>query len=386
MADLILGQPSNLTTVSAGGGGNVRVTYDPWELDWEFFDAIAIGHWLANTTTAVSDDIVAKGGSEHLGYWFEISTAFPDANWNTGNRITPQRQAAINQYATFALAIAAMALYDVLLVWYFNTANRRVWITGPAFVAKAGSVWGMLSRNQIGTKLGVQYSGDNSAQAVQVFVRNLTTGAVGYTSTVGKEGFGVRYSRLLSYSATLSVSTRQAGGATQIDNCFVLGSLISGSGINVAVASLLYNNTVMDLYYGYNLGNKANVVTNCVASECAACFAATGGGAVLTYCADTDGTLPVHATNLRNQDARTQLRFFYDLASPGQKKFTSDGRIQQDSVLAVAGLAIPAVPYDADGQLRPDPPSIGAWQPYAPCYAPGAEMIRGALRQQAEVA
>ena len=100
MADLILGQPSNLTVASAGTGGNVRMTYAPWELDWEWFTTIVVGDWLANTTTGVSAQIIAKGGAENLGYWFEVGVAFPSANWNTGDRITPQRQAAINQYAT----------------------------------------------------------------------------------------------------------------------------------------------------------------------------------------------------------------------------------------------------------------------------------------------
>jgi len=96
------------------------------------------------------------------------------------------------------------------------------------------------------------------------------------------------------------------------------------------------------------------------------------------YCADTDGTLPVHATNLLNQDMRTNLRFFFDLARPGDKAFAWDSRIHQDSVLTGAGLAIPAVVYDADGQLRPDPPAIGAYEPYSTCYAPAAEIVRGA--------
>ena len=397
MADLILGQPSNLTTVSAGGGGNVRVTYAPWELDWGWFDAIAIGHWLANTTTATSDDIVAKGGSEHLGYWFEISTAFPDANWNTGNRITPQRQAAINQYATFALAVAAMAVHDTFLVWYRTTANFRAWNETIFFTGAAvGSVWGMLSRCQIVNKSMINYTGNLLAQNIQVRVVNLrrtgsaTSAGLGshvlYNPGVAQAGAGIWVDRMVCTGGGGGSAVNIRATATA-NTCLITNSLAFGTDLGFAVttnAQTILNCTAIGCFNsGFNL--NVNVAGgNLVAAECGTADFVTAG--LCQNCADTDGSLPVHATNLRNQDMRTQLRFFFDLASPGLKKFPRDYRIQEDSVLVGAGLLQALVPRDCDGRLRPNPPSIGAWEPYSACYSPGAELIRGALRQQAEVA
>ena len=395
MADRICGYPTNFTTVSAGTGGNVRVTYAPWELDWEFFDAIAIGHWLANTTTATSDDIVAKGGSEHLGYWFEISTAFPDANWNTGDRIAPQRQAAINQHATFALAVAAMAVNDVFLIWYRNLRNARTWAAVITFSNIAGSAWGMPSRQQLhllGANVAgeVSFAGNLLAQNVQAIVANLTFQAsagsnhawVAYSPAAAQEGQGVWVRRCVgigSGSAGFYI-LRALAGTIKITNCVGYGAFGNSFSVNIAAVGLEIYDSI-SIYGGINMLFGANVAgRNLVAEE------GTGvdfsGGALCQNCASTDGTLVVHATNLRNQDARTQLRFFHDMASPGQNKFpTPDGRIFFDSVLKGSGVALALVPRDADGRLRPDPPSIGAYEPYAVAYAPAAELIRGASKR-----
>jgi hypothetical protein len=397
MADMICGQPTNLTTVSNGTGGNIRVTLAPWELDWEWFDLIAVGHWLANTTTAVSDDIVAKGGTEATGYWFEISTAFPDANWNSGDRICPQRQAAINQFATFALAFAAMANNDFLLVWYCTATNRRSWSGGLDFNAKGGSIWGMLSRKQLIISCaitGIRYAGNLAGMNIQSRVVNLSFCSYGLNSfgvynqpTLGFNGAGVRVSRCLIFSATNGLwnSSNATANVVQFDNCILL---LCAVGIFLGSKDLkVYSHTVSFCAQGYNGATagapSAGKNNNNVALECSVCF--TGAGMVNSArnCADTDGTLPVDATNLRNQDARTQLQTFFDLASPGAKKFPPDFRIHHDSVLAGAGLAIAGLPRDADGQLRPDPPSIGAYEPCSTAYAPGAQIVRGAQNRGA---
>jgi len=384
MADLILGQPSNLTTVSAGTGGNIRVTYEPWELDWEWFDTIAIGNWLANTTTAVSVAITAKGGAEHLGYWFEINLAFPSANWNTGDRITPQRQAAINQFATFAAAIAAMAFNDVFLIWYQSLANLRCWSESQQFANIAGSEWGMLSRRQIyingaGTT-SISFTGNLLGQNQQSVIRNLgisaqaNVGCITYSPIAGQAGAGLRLSRCAikgSASTGVSFGTNANNNTCQMDNCAYMGGIrgvVMPANKGVIYDSVCYNtgNT------GFEMGSSAS--RNCVAFEVAtSCYT---GALNCLNCADTDGTLPVNPTNLRNQDVRTQFRFFWDTASPGDLRRPEDVRIHLDSVLAGVGVAVPAVVTDADGQLRPDPPSIGAYEPYPVAYAPGAEIIR----------
>ena len=391
MADRIIGQATNLTTVSAGGGGNVRVTYDPWELDWEFFDAIAIGHWLANVTTATSDDIVAKGGSEHLGYWFEISTAFPDANWNTGNRIAPQRQAAILQYATFAAAVAAMAEGDIFLVWYNGLTNSRFWVERVNFTNISGSILGMLSRNQLTMNPGnsfVVYSGNLLAQVVQSVVSNLlllpkgtsVQHSVIYGPTAGQAGAGLWAKRLYIIGGAgrgVQFSNYNAG-TMKITNCGAFGINTVGFALSgVADVDVFNCVAVGNAGGGFSLQN-ATLGRNLVAFGNVPDFTLAAG---CRNCASGDATLPAGPTNLLSQNPRTQLRFFYDLASPGQKKFPLDFRIDQDSVLSAAGVAVALVPRDADGRLRPDPPSIGAYEPYAVAYAPAAELIRGASKR-----
>ena len=391
MADLILGQPSNLTVVSNNGAGFVRVTYAPWELDWEFFDAIAIGNWLANTTTAVSVDITAKGGAEHLGYWFDLNQAFPSANWNTGDRITPQRQAAISQFATFAAAVAAMAVLDVFLVWYQSTTNKRVWLTGRiVFAGTAGSVWGMLSRRQIGivnnssvNNSVIHYSGNLLAQNQQVHVTNLVVATtnqminVYYNPTAGQAGQGILVKRVETYGgrgASIYILVANAGTCA-IYNCFgarctVFIAIINNCGPIANCAGIHAQN------YAFNL--NSNVGLNCFAMEISTLGFANAANA--RFCADTDNSLPVAAGNLRNQNPRTQLRTFRDLASPGLKKFPEDLRFDQDSVMSLAGQAVVAVPRDCDGRLRPAPPSMGPFEYGTSAFVPAAEIIRPALR------
>jgi hypothetical protein len=386
MTDRIVGYPTNLTTVSNNGAGFVRVTLAPWELDWEWFDLMAVdgSNYLANTTTGVAVAITAKGGAENTGYWFDINQAFPSANWVTGNRITPQRQVGINQYATIAAAMAALANNDTMMMWYSNTINQRIWSGNFSFFNKGGSIWGMLSRKQIHlfhtahAVALIQYSGNLVGQNVQAFVVNASLATTGntydlyYAPTVGQAGAGVRISRCLFIGGRIGiVSTNAAANTFQVDNSIFLGCFSVGA---VTYPHYSYFNTTIRCYTGmsYNVLGR-----NCVDIESGQGFLNLGW----QYCADTDGSLPVHATNLRNQNMRTQLLTFYDLASPGQKKFPDDPRIQRGSVLVGAGVQLAAVPVDADGRTRPNPPAQGAYEPYEACYAPGSEIIRGASKR-----
>lgn len=388
MSDLLLGQPTNLTVVSSGTGGAVRVTYAPWELDWGIFALINVGHWLANTTTASVGVITAKGGAENLGYWFEIAVAFPNVNWNTGNRISPQRQAATAQFATFAAGVGAMAADDFLFAWYANAINRRSWRESVSFAGKPGSVWGMLSRNQIGIGLpsahGITYSGDLSAMAQQQIVANLwiatatNFSGVIFSSGVGQGGFGIRCTRLKIYGGYNGINIGgNPSGICNIDHCQLAmcaaNSIISTTSPLVRFCSAMFGNTAFSLGVG-------GVGQNLVASECSQSNFPSGA---FDHCASTDGTPAAGVGNLLNQDARTQLKFFFDNARPGDKAFPFDLRIHQDSVLRGAGAAIPGLSRDLDNQLHPEPPSIGAYEPYHTCYAPAAELVRGSAQRGA---
>jgi len=386
VADRIIGQATNLTTVSAGGGGNVRVTYAPWELDWEWFDTIAIGHWLANVTTATSDDIVAKGGSEHLGYWFEISTAFPSANWNSGNRIAPQRQAAILQYATFAAALAAMANDDYFLVWYRNAANVRYWDQYCNFDNHGGSIWGMLSRKQIffataspTAQSSVYYRFNLLGMAVTAVCKNLTfasaVAGVAFSPTAGQEGQGVSVERcrgLNSYCASFTVAAAAKAGCRVVNCEAILDNGNNGFNQNAQVP--IYFCTAFMCTAGYNIAAPAQ---NLLAVEC-------GSDAGFNGATNSIGTSLVnqfqpHATNLLAQDPRTQIRLLYDLARPGNKAFIPDVRIHWDSVCRGRGVAIAGITRDADGVLRPDPPSVGAYEPVPVGYSPAGDLVMPTL-------
>jgi len=388
MPDLILGQPTNLTTVTDNGAGFCRVTFAPWELDWEFYLGILTTgvHYIANTTVGNSSAITAKGGAEHLGYWFDTDRAFP-GGWATGNRCTPQRQAAILQHATLAAAMAAGANYDWFLMWYSNAINCRAWFDAARMIGKYFNMWGMLSRKQVKlisatlTTYGIRAEGNLLAQAVQLQWINLavigyTSVTISYSPTAGQAGAGVLVRRCYgSGGLYVFAAANHTAGTVEWQNCDSHGGQI---GFYAGIAR-----NCSAVYQRYGFFNSEDPLRNLVAAACAGSCYSGGALAGAQYCADTDGTLPVHATNLLNQDMRTNFRFFFDLARPGDKAFAWDSRIHQDSVLTGAGLAIPAVVYDADGQLRPDPPSIGAYEPYSTCYAPGAEIVRGARRRGA---
>ena len=392
MADRILGFPTNFTTVSAGGGGNIRVTYAPWELDWEFFDLIATDstHYLANTTTVVSDCIVAKGGAEHLGYWFEIDQAFPDANWSSGDRITPQRQVAILNHLTFAAAIAAMAANDVFLIWYQSVLNKRVWTQESLpFANTGGGAWGMLSRKQ--TMImgnpgndAIVYSGNQSAVNIQAPIRNLEirTGgqnAIDYNPNAQQLGAGLNIQRVRAGGVTMGVVVFAAtAGTILVRNCEFLGCLI-GINFTTTLGHTIDFTSAWRCSSGFNINSAAG--RNLLSFECGT------DGTNLANCLNCASSVSAAgatnfpaAGNLKGINPRTQMLTFYDLARPGNKAFAKDVRLHHDSILAGAGVAVAGATRDAEGRLRPNPPAIGPYEPRSTAYAPGAEIVYGARR------
>lgn len=387
MADLIVGEPTNLTVVMDNGAGFVRVLLDPWELDWEFFGLLATDgtHFLANTTTAASAAITAKGGQEHLGYWFDINVAFPSVAWNTADRITPQRQAAISQFANFPAGVGGLVNDDVLLGWYPSTSEDEVhYTTTLDFNNKGGGIWGMLSSSRVTIATGsviCQYRGNLAGMTVQAPFKNISAignafnNGITFNPNAAQEGPGLDIDRYLGYNVPLRIQ-RATAGTINIRNSrfFCIHGFLWAIYIDAAgTQQNIYNNTALFCINGFQVNNSAG--RNLVVAGGVQGFS---NAANCQNCADEDGTLPVHATNLRNQDMRTQLRFFFDYASPGRKKFPVDCRIERDSVLSGAGVAVAGNTYDPDRTTHPNPPAIGAYEPANVVYAPGAEIIRGA--------
>jgi hypothetical protein len=396
VADLILGEPTPFTTMSDNGAGAQRITFAPWELDWEFFNAInPVAHFIANTTAGQAFPVIAKGGAENLGYWFDVDT--PAGTWASGDRCTPQRQLGIQQFPTFLAATLAMANDDVFLVWYQNVANRRTWAERILWVDEGGRAWGMLSRQQIGiippaddTEC-VMNGGNLSVMAGQTMITNFTLTSVGenairYAPLMGAQwvqGNGILITRCRIRGGVNGVYIdRCNAGSCLIGNCVFTGCL---NGVNLPADAdevFVYYSDAVDCNVGFNFDDNRVIPRNLVASECAVCFQGVGIANCLN-CADTDGTLPIAATNLRNCDTRAEIFFFHDLARPGNKAFDYDWRSHFDSVLRAAGVAVGYAPlaWDADGLLRPGPPSIGAYEWRSTAYAPGAKMVRGYAKQ-----
>jgi len=367
-------------------GGFVRVVFPAWGLDIGWYDLIAVGHWIGNVTAGGTSAITAKGGTEYQGFWFDTAEVWGVSVWANGDRCSPIRQAALFQHANFALAIAAMANNDFLLAWYINVANRRDWDTFVGFANVAGSVWGMLSRRQIGLHNQfntIHYSGNLLGQNVQAIAANLRlTGQSTpfyYNPAVGQAGAGVRLTRsfLMDVSGyTFLVGANATAGTCQVDNCFFWNCA------NRAIAStpgiLVYFCTVMQCVTGINIV-AATVVRNCLAVDCTTAGFAGAGLAAIRNCASTDATPPVDPTNLGNQ-TYAQIALFYDLAGPGNLVFPPHGCIHNDSVCRGAGTPIAGLDRDIDYRLRdPVNPSIGCCEGHPVAFAPAADLIRGHL-------
>jgi len=376
MADIIVGYATDQTVMS-NDGGLIRVTFGPWELDREFFAAINVGHWIANVTLAGPAGngvaIIAKGGTEDIGYWFTINLPWGTAGWANGNRCSPQRQVVMNNQLTVAASMLVMAMNDTFLMWYSNANNSRAWLENIFFQDIAGSVWGMLSRRQIqiasNNVAQINFWGNLAAQNQQAVVQNITIGTGGnnqlgllYMPTAGQEGAGLRGTRCSEYGDNIAFCVGQALPATcQFDHCHAqmatVGFEVFGGGGSVE----MYFNTAALCGTGFELGDAGEIVRNCLAFECGLGF--NGIGNVLpnvTFNAETGATLPVDPTNLSGMN-RNQIRVWFDNA---HGFFGRDFRILGvnspiPSVLVGAGVAVAGLGTDCDGNPHADPPSIG---------------------------
>lgn len=368
MADWIVGyapQPA----LSDDGTGNTRVTFGPWELDWEWFNLMAVGvDFVANTNTLTTALITAKGGAERTGYWFDLQLAF--GTWAAGDRCSPQRGAVVNWRTTPALAYAAMANLDSALVWYSTTTG---WSTHGVFNAAAGvkgiDVFGMLSRYRVTFNGGLyilNLSGNLAAINRQLVFRNI--------SAIGS----ANYIRIVGWTDTAALPT---GLGVMVDRCAALGLaelIITGNGVlrccevrnsfcigNASVAAVNCNGNcgfiarfVTVLHGpGFTANGTASLMENCVAmwpSTAAAGVCYNGmAAATINNCLASDATgNPVLLDNRTDADAAWW--FDNDYGNNCMDPF-----IMSTSFFRGQGVAIPGLTWDILGEPRANPPSLG---------------------------
>lgn len=340
-------------TVTVSGNNIVFGAYD---LDAAWVDGIATdgSHYLYNVTDNNTKAITGVSGTEATGYTFTVADA---TGWATGERVCPIRQNTGYQYATAALLLAAATAGDTALCFSAN-AGCMVLLASPAAAGTTVVLnwWGGYAQRRAGfANTGTASNanclamiGNLSGLATQATVQNLTIAGgywgVCYNDTNGGGG-GVRVSRCTVIHSTSIGIYIGAGGAneSQVDNCELL---YCAYGIYTQVASLCYNNSAFKcILYAYDNTNQASTWTNCYA-----CGSGTGDwqrvtNATITYCADSDSTLPVATGNLRGQTA-AQFAFWHNTDGG---HFNPTCRLLTSSVCYGAGTAVTGIDTDIEG-------------------------------------
>lgn len=381
MPDWQVGYPPT-PTLADRGDGRTRVTYAPWELDSWFFDQITTAGacYLQNCTLAQVSQIVGKGGTERTGYWFDCQVAF--GVWAAGNRIAPQRSAAVNWQTTMAAALAAAATLDSCLIWYSATTLNRQWTTFiNAGTVKGIDIFFMLARRKLVVVMAnntnfYSFSGVLNPIVRQIIIRNATM----YARTGGGTTQFVNWN-----------DTGGAGAGVILESC----ALVGGVGINIlagaarvcvlrnvamhytaalapaaGMTAISYNNTLMGGGHG-NLLNLASWVSNVmVMSPLAAACYQNMAGAVFQTSGSSDATgTPAGLQNL----VVAQLAPWC-LNGYGNFIQKDLARVLNTSILVGAGTPIASVPADMDNNPRSlTAPTVGAhegtqkpWQNYVP--------------------
>jgi len=357
-------------TLSDRGDGNTRVTFDGWELDWEFYGEIAVDgtHFMYNVTAGATAAIIAKGGAERTGYYFDLNLAF--GTWAAGNLMAPVRGNWMNQNNTLAGAFAAAANLDSLLIWYVDAANNLFWgEIVSANTTKGVDVLGMTSERRTSlSELNHMYylNGNLAGITRQIIFRNLALfcgkanagHGIWWNDTSGA-GLGIRVTRCVIHSAYIAFRP-QAGlnNCCQIDNCIIVSS--SRAGIFANMPALCYFTTVIGS--NSSVGANAGFEFNFLASTCVNCVAAwnptgdfieLGGMAAFTNNGSSDATGTAGLQNL----TRATFAFWQD---NDYGNFGYDFRVVRTSTLLGAGVAVAGLTYDIDGNTRADPPTPGA--------------------------
>lgn len=300
-------------TVSDNGSGKVRVTFAANAFSWSHADrTLTDGSWyLANTTTAQSAAITAKGGTKATGFWFDLGgVAYPSANWNTDDRVGVQAGAAINSYETLALAKAASATLDVILWGYSSTADDPMWGTGiqnttAPFLSNIGIVDGLQ------TVGGFYVNGvDCSAITEQLILDNFRVACQGATTStnangygayynggVGQAGRGVKVSRLVVGPCYMGIRFGRATSANDCvaENCHVFSPVNKGFYMEVTpskwVNCSVRAGEVGSGAYGFDPNGSTGTIVNCwAACDDGACFRQYGSLSSFLNCASTDNS------------------------------------------------------------------------------------------------
>ncbi len=212
------------------------------------------------------------------------------------------------------------------------------------------------------------YSGDLSGVSTQFVVQNLSALCgerqkyfLQWNDTTGG-GSGVRVTNCYISSASFGVRhTAGDNNAVQVDNCSIEGCVY---GVYCDKPMLIYYNSIYaSLQDGIDNANQASTITNNVIL-----YSAAGNdfdnmtNATVTYCCDSDGSLPAAAGNITKTDP-DDLDFWSDAAEDilgGTRGMMLDPRIVTTSDLYQAGTPIGGITTDCDGNSRDATnPSIG---------------------------
>lgn len=365
MPDWVIGQAPQ-PVLTDDGAGNTRITYAPWELDWEWFNTITVGvHFMANITAAATSLVTAKGGTERTGYFFDIGLAI--GTWAAGDRIAPVRDAGLSQNNTMAAGFAAMANLDTALVWYADTADRRFWYdrVTNASNTKAIDVWGMLSKKQISFHPGNNTYWWRAEGALvgtftrQMIVRNLdfAPGRVANPVTIryrdtGVGGQGILMDRCRQHSGYIMFHV--VSGTVNV--C----ELRNSQGINLdtaviftSVAAIANFSTGIGGNFIFQASAQASTFRNCLGLWSNGDVFRNVGGATLTTCGSSDATGSPGLQGLTAANVDLWLDEDYG-------NFGLDSRIRDTATIVGAGTAVVGITVDTDGNTRATPPTVGA--------------------------
>ena len=360
MADIIVGYAPQ-PTLSDDGTGNTRVTFGPWELDWEWFNLMAVGvDFVANTNTLTTAMITAKGGTERTGYYFDLQLAF--GTWAAGNRCSPQRGAVVSWRTTWALGWAAAVVLDSILFWAQTATGRdSCWALNTGATVKGVDIFGMFARQQtvlmVPTNVNgfVTLSGNLNAINRQLIYRNVTlvqdrgNGAFAYWNDTGGAGRGIFIDRVRSYGVQLLSLIAGGVRVCEARNSFTLGT--SAASVALACGAIFRFLTGYGGASGINCNGSPSILENCLMFSATNCYAGVAA-AVMNTCGSFDATGTVGLRNLVDGD----MRWWWD------NDYGNVGRIpflMSTSPMRGIGTFVPGLTWDILGETRANPPTLG---------------------------
>ena len=306
--DLLSGQM--IATIS-DNGGKVRVTFAADDLDAEFVALLTTSHYIYNVTRNENSLITSVSGDEDTGFIFDTALNTAGTTWATGDSCTPCRSNTKLQYSTNALARAGASAGDTVLVGYAVVARRVVMTDYPGTIGVQLHWWGLLAKMRIhvqgaGNASCFYYSAIFSGVG-QSEIRNITMDAgyaglryVDSSSPATGGGVWADRCRISGGQGTAGYGIYfHTGAATgeviKVTRCEIFGCVM---GIRVTAGTVaMYNTTIYDCQFGVYNANIASIYKNVASLFCVFDWYQLTN-ATVTYCADTDGSLPVATGNL----------------------------------------------------------------------------------------